>query len=201
MGFFHFLKTQLSRSLQLNLSAISNYVNAFISSSIVDCKVRLLSSFASILGFRKLCFLEPEKCSPVSTQSFESNVDKKQENAVSAYEKVIEKPKHKKTNRQPKEWRCIDNCCWIIGYLCTTWWLLLFLCNFAPAILPGLKVPEPPGVRLKRENLTAHHPVVLVPGIVTGGLELWEGRPCSEGLFRKRLWGGSFAEIFKRFVL
>ncbi|KAJ8563492.1 hypothetical protein K7X08_031944 [Anisodus acutangulus] len=40
--------------------------------------------------------------------------------------------------------------------------------------------------------------IVLVPGIVTGGLELWEGRPCSEGLFCKRLWSGSFAEIFKR---
>ncbi|XP_009771139.1 putative phospholipid:diacylglycerol acyltransferase 2 [Nicotiana sylvestris] len=198
MGFFHFLKTQLSRSLQLNLSAISNYVNQLISSSIVDCKVRILTSLASILGFRKLCFLEPTKCSPVSTQSFESNVDKKQENAVSAYEKVIEKPKHKKTKRQPKEWRCIDYCCWIIGYLCTTWWLLLFLCNFLPANLPGLKVPEPPGTRLKNEGLIAHHPLVLVPGIVTGGLELWEGRPCSEGLFRKRLWGGSFAEIFKR---
>ncbi|MCD9641199.1 hypothetical protein HAX54_027268 [Datura stramonium] len=92
---------------------------------------------------------------------------------------------------------CIDNCCWLIGYLCITWWLLLFLCNFLPANLLGLKVPESPGTRLKNEGLNAHHPVVLVPGIVTGGLELWEGRPCSEGLFRKRLWGGSFGEIFK----
>jgi phospholipid:diacylglycerol acyltransferase len=40
-----------------------------------------------------------------------------------------------------------------------------------------------------------------VPGIVTGGLELWEGKPCAEGLFRKRLWGGSFTEVLKRFVL
>ncbi|CAH2065394.1 unnamed protein product [Thlaspi arvense] len=55
-----------------------------------------------------------------------------------------------------------------------------------------------PGTRLSREGLKAHHPMVLVPGIVTGGLELWEGRPCAEGLFRKRLWGGSFTEILRR---
>ncbi|KAK6776460.1 hypothetical protein RDI58_027461 [Solanum bulbocastanum] len=162
---------------------------------------------AAILRFRKLCFLEPVKCSTVSVQSFEKpKNDEKQsfeqpqkpESLVSAIERVLEKPKSKKIKKQPKEWRCVDSCCWLIGYLCTSWWLLLFLCNFLPANLPGLRVPEAPGVRLKRDGLTALHPVVLVPGIVTGGLELWEGRPCSEGLFRKRLWGGSFTEIFKR---
>ncbi|KAL2522650.1 putative phospholipid:diacylglycerol acyltransferase 2 [Forsythia ovata] len=59
-------------------------------------------------------------------------------------------------------------------------------------------VPEPPGAKLKREGLTAFHPVVLVPVIVTGGLELWEGKPCYEDLFHRRFWGGSFTEIFKR---
>ncbi|KAF7823299.1 putative phospholipid:diacylglycerol acyltransferase 2 [Senna tora] len=59
---------------------------------------------------------------------------------------------------------------------------------------------ESPGVRLKREGLTALHPVVLVPGIVNGGLQLWEGRPCAHGFFRKTLWGSgaSFAEILTR---
>ncbi|KAA8550250.1 hypothetical protein F0562_001934 [Nyssa sinensis] len=163
---------------------------------------------ASILRFRKLCYLEPVKCSPLGFESFETpkidkkesfeipKVDEKNESVVSAVEEVLEKPTKKK--RQSKEWRCTDYCCWIIGYLCTTWWLLLFLYHSLPANLPGLKVPEPPGARLNREGLTALHPVVLVPGIVTGGLELWEGRPCAEGLFRRRLWGGSFTEIFKR---
>ncbi|KAL2516294.1 putative phospholipid:diacylglycerol acyltransferase 2 [Forsythia ovata] len=82
--------------------------------------------------------------------------------------------------------------------MCTTWWLLLFLFHCLPGNLPGLKVPEPPGAKLKREGLTALHPVVLVPVIVTGGLELWEGKPCYEDLFHRRLWGGSFTEIFKR---
>lgn len=154
---------------------------------------------ASILRFRKLCYVEPVRCSSLGFQSFETpKVDKKEESVVSKVDKKWEQKK--KSKRQNKEWRCIDNCCWVIGYMLTTWWLLLFLFQCLPATLPGFQVLESPGTRLKREGLTALHPVVLVPGLVTGGLELWEGRPCAEGLFRKRLWGGSFAEIFKRFV-
>lgn len=59
-------------------------------------------------------------------------------------------------------------------------------------------MPDPPGEKLRKEGFSAQHPVVFVPGIVTGGLELWEGKPCAEGLFRKRLWGGSFGEVYKR---
>ncbi|GAV71713.1 LACT domain-containing protein [Cephalotus follicularis] len=152
---------------------------------------------ASILRFRKLCYIEPLKFS----QYFEhSKNDKKEENVISNDKNALEinKKKNYTTKKQPKEWRCIDSCCWVIGYMCTTWWLLLFLYYCLPVTLPGFQVPEAPGVRLKRDGLTALHPVVLVPGIVTGGLELWEGRPCAKGLFRKRLWGGSFTEIFRR---
>lgn len=31
--------------------------------------------------------------------------------------------------------------------------------------------------------------MLLVPGFVTSGLELWEGPPCAAGLFRSRVWG------------
>ncbi|CAI9778374.1 unnamed protein product [Fraxinus pennsylvanica] len=68
-------------------------------------------------------------------------------------------------------------------------------------VTPRFLVPEPPGMRLEHEGdkgLDALHPVVMVPGIVTGGLELWEGRPCSEGPFCRQLWGGSFTEILRR---
>ncbi|KAF6146779.1 hypothetical protein GIB67_007493 [Kingdonia uniflora] len=144
---------------------------------------------ASILRFRKLCFVEPVKC----YESFETNERKvcKDEDGVVVLEK-------KRRRKQSKEWRCVDWCCWMIGCMCTTWWLLLVLYHSLPLTLPGFQVPESPGIKLKKEGLTALHPVVLVPGIVTGGLELWEGRPCTEGLFRKRLWGGGFSEIFKR---
>ncbi|KAK6163440.1 hypothetical protein DH2020_000304 [Rehmannia glutinosa] len=148
---------------------------------------------SSVLRFRKLCFLEPTKYSSYDEKT------KDQKNYENVNTVLLENnPKKKHQKKPPKEWRCIDSCCWMVGYLCTTWWLLLFLYHCLPANLPGLQVPEPPGARLSRQGLTALHPVVMVPGIVTGGLELWEGRACSEGLFRQRLWGGSFTEIFKR---
>lgn len=163
-------------------------------------------SSASVVQFRKLWYLVHVKCSSLTCNSYKTpKVDEKQdenpkkknkkEGVVSPVEKVVEKPRN---NRQPKGCRCIDNCLWIIGYLCTSWWVLVFLFETFPVHLPVLKGPEIPGTRLKHEGLTAHHPVVLVPGIITGGLELWEGKPCSEPLFRKRIWGGGFTEIFKR---
>lgn len=115
-------------------------------------------------------------------------------------------PKIKKEHgEKPPKWSCLDTCCWLIGCICMSWWLLLFLYNAMPASLPQYvteaitgPLQDPPGVKLKKEGLKAKHPVVFVPGIVTGGLELWEGRKCAEGLFRKRLWGGTFGEVYKR---
>ncbi|KAK8697755.1 hypothetical protein V6N13_113893 [Hibiscus sabdariffa] len=157
---------------------------------------------ASILRLRKLYYVEPAvKCSSVRFESLDESpkidqkLGKKEEDVICANSLALEV---KNKRKQAKEWRCMDSCCWIIGCLCTTWWLLLLLFHCWPVTL--LRAPElpGPGVRLKREGLMALHPVVLVPGIVTGGLELWEGRSCADGLFRKRLWGGSFTEIFKR---
>eukprot|EP01018_Ginkgo_biloba_P007414 Gb_12803 [translate_table: standard] len=111
----------------------------------------------------------------------------------------------KRKGRPSNKWNCVDSCCWLVGYVCSTWFLLVFLYNTLPASLPQYvteaitgPLPDPPGVKLKKEGLEVHHPVVFVPGIVTGGLELWEGHPCAEGLFRKRLWGGTFGEVYKR---
>lgn len=99
----------------------------------------------------------------------------------------------------------MDGCCWFVGCICSIWWILLFLYNAMPASFPQYvteaitgPLPDPPGLKLAKEGLRAKHPVVFVPGIVTGGLELWEGHQCAEGLFRKRLWGGTFGELYKR---
>lgn len=35
------------------------------------------------------------------------------------------------------------------------------------------------------------HPVVMIPGIVSSGLELWRGRPCAESQVRKQFWGST----------
>ncbi|KAI3709701.1 hypothetical protein L2E82_39467 [Cichorium intybus] len=113
----------------------------------------------------------------------------------------------KKLKRDKKNWSCIDSCCWFIGFICSIWWFILLLYNTMPASFPQYvttaitgKIPDPPGVKLHKEGLKAKHPVVFVPGIVTGGLELWEGHPCMDGLFRKRLWGGTFGELYKSFI-
>lgn len=41
----------------------------------------------------------------------------------------------------------------------------------------------------KRELGDVRHPVVMVPGIVSTGLELWEGKSCARKHFRERMWG------------
>lgn len=152
----------------------------------------------SFLRRRKVS--ETEKGSKSDSQIHKENDndnDGKREN-----EKAKKKPD---VGRKVKRWSCLDSCCWLIGCICSIWWFLLFLFNAMPASFPQYvteaitgPLPDPPGVKLRKEGLTAKHPVVFVPGIVTGGLELWEGHQCAEGLFRKRLWGGTFGEIYKR---
>uniref|UniRef100_A0A7S1U6V0 Phospholipid:diacylglycerol acyltransferase n=1 Tax=Phaeomonas parva TaxID=124430 RepID=A0A7S1U6V0_9STRA len=46
-----------------------------------------------------------------------------------------------------------------------------------------------PGERLAEKGLTRKHPVILVPGIVSTGLEIWKGDPCARRYFRQRIWG------------
>ncbi|WIA16398.1 hypothetical protein OEZ85_013090 [Tetradesmus obliquus] len=46
-----------------------------------------------------------------------------------------------------------------------------------------------PGQMAAKQGLKAHHPVVIVPGFVTSGLELWQGEECAQSYFRQRLWG------------
>lgn len=45
------------------------------------------------------------------------------------------------------------------------------------------------GVRLYKEGLRPKYPIVIVPGFVTTGLELWAAKPCAESSFRQRVWG------------
>ena len=43
-----------------------------------------------------------------------------------------------------------------------------------------------PGRELREQGFKPKHPVVIVPGFVTSGLLLWEGKPCAKKYFR---WG------------
>lgn len=45
------------------------------------------------------------------------------------------------------------------------------------------------GLALKAEGLEANHPVIMVPGVISTGLESWGTGEKSRPYFRKRLWG------------
>ena len=47
-----------------------------------------------------------------------------------------------------------------------------------------------PGYLLAQQGARAKYPVVMVPGFVTSGLELWQGKKCAQKYFRQRMWGG-----------
>jgi len=46
-----------------------------------------------------------------------------------------------------------------------------------------------PGYILRQQGATATYPVVMIPGFITSGLELWEGEECARSYFRQKLWG------------
>ncbi|KAM0037305.1 putative transferase [Helianthus debilis subsp. tardiflorus] len=140
---------------------------------------------------------------PTNSSDQPQTAKHKTENTDHHHQEAVTTTKLKK--KKKKKWSCIDSCCWLIGSICSIWWFLLFLYNAMPPSFPEYvttaitgKIPDPPGVKLQKQGLKAKHPVVFVPGIVTGGLELWEGHPCMDGLFRKKLWGGTFGDLYKR---
>lgn len=45
-----------------------------------------------------------------------------------------------------------------------------------------------PGTLHRAKGARPHYPVVMVPGVVSTGLELWEGLPCARSYFRQRFW-------------
>ncbi|KAG6006113.1 hypothetical protein E4U54_000225 [Claviceps lovelessii] len=45
------------------------------------------------------------------------------------------------------------------------------------------------GLKARADGLYAHHPVIMVPGVISTGLESWGTANTSRQYFRKRLWG------------
>ncbi|KAG5920716.1 hypothetical protein E4U42_006091 [Claviceps africana] len=45
------------------------------------------------------------------------------------------------------------------------------------------------GLKARADGLNAHHPVIMVPGVISTGLESWGTANASRQYFRKRLWG------------
>lgn len=40
------------------------------------------------------------------------------------------------------------------------------------------------GITLAEAGLKPKYPVIVIPGFVTSGLELWKGKPCGQKFFR-----------------
>ena len=45
------------------------------------------------------------------------------------------------------------------------------------------------GYRLAQAGAKAKHPIVMIPGFITAGLEVWGAEECAKNLFRQRIWG------------
>ncbi|KAI1190397.1 Lecithin:cholesterol acyltransferase-domain-containing protein [Nemania serpens] len=45
------------------------------------------------------------------------------------------------------------------------------------------------GIKARAEGLAVHHPIIMVPGVISTGLESWGTGNTSRPYFRKRLWG------------
>ncbi|KAL6852811.1 phospholipid:diacylglycerol acyltransferase [Amphichorda felina] len=45
------------------------------------------------------------------------------------------------------------------------------------------------GLKAREEGLDAYHPLIMVPGVISTGLESWGTANISRAYFRKRLWG------------
>ncbi|ROW01772.1 hypothetical protein VPNG_07820 [Cytospora leucostoma] len=45
------------------------------------------------------------------------------------------------------------------------------------------------GLKARSEGLEAHHPIIMIPGVISTGLESWGTANVSRQYFRKRLWG------------
>jgi Lecithin:cholesterol acyltransferase len=52
----------------------------------------------------------------------------------------------------------------------------------------GVTTKQLIGRRLYEQGARVNHPVVMVPGFVTSGLEVWAAKDCMKRFFRQRLW-------------
>ncbi|KAF2972049.1 hypothetical protein GQX73_g1546 [Xylaria multiplex] len=65
------------------------------------------------------------------------------------------------------------------------------------------------GIKARAEGLDVHHPIIMVPGVISTGLESWGTGNISRPYFRRRLWGSwtmmrallSDKEVWKQHIM
>lgn len=55
--------------------------------------------------------------------------------------------------------------------------------------LPSAESSAPAMILKESMNISAHFPIVILPGIVASNLESWARGGCAESYFRKKIWG------------
>ncbi|CAF2701193.1 unnamed protein product [Rotaria sp. Silwood2] len=107
--------------------------------------------------------------------------------------------KEYKTKSTQRPWLCRNLCCKLFFIICLVY-LIMFLRpdisinirNSIEEILKKLNLTSEefqlrPGQRLAQYRQPSM-PIIIIPGIVSTGLELWEGTECATGQFRHRFW-------------
>jgi phospholipid:diacylglycerol acyltransferase len=69
----------------------------------------------------------------------------------------------------------------------SSYWMRL---NETISLGPLMRERERPGFQLAKTGAQGQYPVVMIPGFVTSGLEVWGGKECARKYFRQRIWGG-----------
>ncbi len=105
----------------------------------------------------------------------------------------------KRNKKQERSWTCKHLFCTLILFFCTIYVIMHLRPDYAIYIRNSIENV------LKKVNLTsaefqlrpgqilaqyrqASMPIIIIPGIISTGLELWAGTECATGKFRHRFW-------------
>ena len=114
-----------------------------------------------------------------------------------------EKKKKKKKNHHPTSTKsfcsCRQLCCKLFLFFCVIYFVMylrpdysIYVRNSFEHLLTKYNLTSEeyrlrPGQRLAAYR-QASMPIIIIPGIISTGLELWQGEKCAEGRFRHRFW-------------
>jgi hypothetical protein len=109
------------------------------------------------------------------------------------------KKKEHKTNPTKRSFICQHLCCELFLFFCTIYIIMylrpdysIYIRNTFENILKKFNLTSEefqfrPGQRLAQYRQPSM-PIIIIPGIISTGLELWKGTECTAGKFRHRFW-------------
>ncbi|CAF1139934.1 unnamed protein product [Rotaria sordida] len=107
--------------------------------------------------------------------------------------------KEYQTKSTQRPWLCRNLCCKLFFFICLSFVIVYLRPDYSISIrnsienilkkynLTSEEFQLRPGQRLAQYR-QASMPIIIIPGIISTGLELWEGTECTNGKFRHRFW-------------